>query len=279
MPALDRNVKVTCGNCGISVMKRKKSWHKKRCSGATLYCPKCPNISTKVRYDVKYHIAKKPCVPRPAKTHKCKKCHAEFPGFFALRQRKKTQHGTQIGFRASNFDVEDIVGDVGDQTLREKLESCEHFLTDTEMENGRRRVFNFAMSSFDMSLLNNKLDNVFKELKGVAKVDLAIGFALKNIEDGICRCFYAHENNTIMERAKLVCTKAGMTNLIDRMLKKDNVDFFTRERAIAKWNFYKYTTLTIFASLFKDVPMGCKDTFLPEKLLRKCNMNCFTFVR
>ena len=244
-----------------------------------MYCPKSPNFSNKVRYDVKYHIAKKPCVPRPSKTHKCKQCHAEFSGFFALRQREKTQHGTQIGFRASNCDVEDIVGDVGDRTLREKLESCEHFLTDTELENGRRRVFNFAMSSLDMSLLNNKLDNVFKELKGVAKVDLAIGFPLKNIEDGICRCFYAHQNNTIMERTKLVCTKAGMTNLIDRMRKRDNVDIFTRERANTQWKFYKLTTLTIFASLLKYVPMGCKDTFLPEKLLRKCNVNCFTFER
>ena len=69
------------------------------------------------------------------------------------------------------------------------------------MENGRHRVFYFAMSSFDMSLLNDKLDYVFKELKCAAKVNLAFGFVLKNIEDGMCRYFYAHENNTIMERA------------------------------------------------------------------------------
>ena len=54
------------------------------------------------------------------------------------------------------------MGDVDDQSLRGELESCKRFLTDTEMESGRHRVFNFAMSSFDMSLLNNKLDYVFK---------------------------------------------------------------------------------------------------------------------
>ena len=37
-----------------------------------------------------------------------------------------------MGFGASNVDVEDLVGDVDDQSLREKLESCKHFLTDTE---------------------------------------------------------------------------------------------------------------------------------------------------
>ena len=35
--------------------------------------------------------------------------------------------------------------------------------------------------------------------------------------------------------------------------------------------------LTIFASLLKDVPMGCKDRILPEPLLRNCIVNCLTF--
>ena len=147
------------------------------------------------------------------------------------------------------------------------------------MENGRHRVPNFAMSSFDMTLLNDKLDYVFKELKCAAKVNFAFGFVLKNFEDGMCRYFYAHENNTIMERAKLVCTQADMTDLKDRMQKLDIVDTCTRERANTKWNFYKLTHLTTFASLLKDVPMGCKDTVLPESLLRYCNVNCLTFER
>ena len=47
MPALDRNVKVTCENCGTSVTKKHLSRHKKRCSAATLYCTQGPNFSTK----------------------------------------------------------------------------------------------------------------------------------------------------------------------------------------------------------------------------------------
>ena len=147
------------------------------------------------------------------------------------------------------------------------------------MDNGRHRVFNFAMSSFEMYLLNDKLDYVFKELKYAAKVNLAFGFVLKNVEDGSCRYFYAHENNTVMERSKLVCTQADMTNLEDRMQKLDIFEFCTRERSITKWNFYKLTNLTIFASLLKDVPMGCKDTVLPEPILRNYNVNCLTFER
>ena len=171
------------------------------------------------------------------------------------------------------------MGDVDDQSLREELESCKHFSTDTEMENGRHRVFKFAMSSFAMSLLNDKLDYVFKELKCAAKINLAFGFFLKNIEDGMCRYFYAHENNTNMERSKLVCTQADMTNLKDRMQKMDIVHSCTRERSNTKWKFYKLTILTIFALLLKDVPMGCKDAVLPDPLLKNHNVNCFTFER
>ena len=95
----------------------------------------------------------------------------------------------------------------------------------------------------------------------------------------MCRYFYAHENNTVMERAKLVCAQTDMTNLKDRMQKMDTVDLFTRERANTKWKFYKLTNVTIFASLLKDVPMGCQYTVLPEQLLKNYNVNCLKFER
>ena len=118
MHALDRNFKVTCENCGPSVTKINLSRHKSRYSDGTLFCPKCPNFSTKLRDDLNYHIAKQHSAASPSKTYKCKLFHAEFPGFSALRQHKNTQHGKLIGFGASNILVGDIVGHVGDESLR-----------------------------------------------------------------------------------------------------------------------------------------------------------------
>ena len=162
------------------------------------------------------------------------------------------KHSTwkKMGFGASNINVEDVVGDVDDQSLIEELESCKYFLTDTDMENGRHRVFNFATSSFDIPLVNDKLAYVFKELNRVGKVNLAFRFVLNIFEDGMCSYFYAHENSTIMERSKLKCTQADLTNLKDRMQKTDIVDICTQDRAKAKWKFHKLTNLTILASLF-----------------------------
>ena len=230
MPSLNRYEKFTCESCGTQTTKLNLARHKKRYSDGTLHCSQCPNFSTKLQNDLNYHIAKKHSASKPDITFKCTLCYAEFPGFYTLRQHRNTQHVPQMGFGANNIDVEDIVGDVDDQSLREELESCKHFLTDTEMESGRHRVFNFAMSSFDMSSLNDKLDYVFKEVKCAAKVILAFGFVLKNFEDGMCRYFYAHENNSVMERSNFICTQTDMTNLKDRMQKMDIVDICTRER-------------------------------------------------
>ena len=237
MPALDRNVEVTFGDCATSVTKKHLSRDKSSCSGGTLCCPKCPNFFTKSKDDLNYHIAKKHCVPRPSITYKSNLCHTEFTGIYALRQHKNTQHGAQTGFEASKIVVEDILGDVEDQSLREEMESCKHFLMDTEMENERHRVFKFAMSSFNMSLLNDKLDYVFKELKCAAKVNLAFGFVLQNFEDGSCRCFYAHENITVMERSKLKCTQADKTNLKDRKQKMDIVGICIEKNLVQIGNF------------------------------------------
>ena len=38
-----------------------------------------------------------------------------------------------------------------------------------------------------------------------------------------------------------------------------------------------WSNLTVFASLLKDVPMGCKDTVLPEPLLKNHSVNCVPF--
>ena len=68
-----------------------------------------------------------------------------------------------------------------------------------------------------------------------------------------------------------MCTPDDITNLKENLQKLDIV-FCTRERANTKWKFYKLTNLTVFAALLNDVPMGCKDSVLPELLLKNQNI-------
>ena len=169
MPSLNRYEKVTCENCGTETTKLNLACHKKRCWVGTLYCTQCPNFSTKSQNDLNYHIAKKHSNSKPDISFKCKLCYAEFPGFYALRQHRNTQHGTQMGSGTRDVDVEHIVGDVENHSLREKLRSCRHFLVDSELESSRHKVFNYAVETLNETIVNEKLDHFFKQFEMCSK--------------------------------------------------------------------------------------------------------------
>ena len=152
--------------------------------------------------------------------------------------------------------------------LRDELNACQHILTDTEMENGRHKVFNFQILKQDHNLVKEKLDQVFEKLDCSAKINLAFGFVLRNIEMSECRYFYAHENNTLFDKSVPLCTKADMTNIQNKVNKQDIIEVCTQERHRTKWRFKLITNVTIFAALLKNVPMGCRDSVIPEPLLR-----------
>ena len=199
MPSLIRKEKVTCEICGTRTKRNTFVRHKKRCSVGALFSTQCPNFSTKSQNDLNYRIAKKHSAPKPDVTFKWKLCFQEFPGFYALRQHRNTQHGMQVGSRTRDVDVQHRVGDVEDQRLREALRSCQPFLVDSELERARHNVFSYAMETLNETIVNEKLDHFFNISKCAAKVNLAFGFILKYIEDGGFRYFYAHEDNTLLD--------------------------------------------------------------------------------
>ena len=97
------------------------------------------------------------------------------------------------------------------------------------------------------------------------------------MEDGKFRYFYAHENNTLLERSKLVSNKEDMAKLKEFLRKTDVIESRTQERINTKWRFFKLTNLTIFSALLRGIPMGCKDAVLTESLLKNHTFNCLTY--
>ena len=114
-------------------------------------------------------------------------------------------------------------------------------------------------------------------LKCASKLSLAFGFIFRKIEDGGFRYFYRHENNTPLDRSKLVCTNDDLAKLKSFLSKSDVIESCSRERMNTKWRFYKLTNLTVVATLLKGVPMGCKDAFLPKPLSENGTIHCLTF--
>ena len=76
------------------------------------------------------------------------------------------------------------MGDVEDHRLKEELPSCQHFLVDSELERARHKVFSYAIENLKAEVVDEKLDHFYNNLKRAAKVNLAFGFILGNIEDG-----------------------------------------------------------------------------------------------
>ena len=109
-----------------------------------------------------------------------------------------------MGSRTRVVDVQHIVGVVENHGFREELRSCQHFLVDSELERAGHKVFNYAIENLNANIVDEKLDHFFNNLKCAAKMNLAFSFNLKNIEDGGFRYFYANENNTLLDRSKLV---------------------------------------------------------------------------
>ena len=223
MSSLIRKEKIICEACGAQTTRNNFVRHKKRCSVGTVYCTQCPNFSTKTQNDLNYHFAKKLTAPQLDVTFKCKLFYQEFPGFYASRQHRNTQHGMQVGSRTRDVDVEHIVGDVEDHMLREDLRSCHYFFVDSEHERVRHKAFDYAVETLNETIVNEKFDNFFNNLKCAAKVNLAFGFVLKNIEDGGFRYLYAHENNTLLDRSKLVCIRDNLVKLKDILNKTDMI--------------------------------------------------------
>ena len=88
-------------------------------------------------------------------------------------------------------------------------------------------------------MVDEKLDHFFNNLNCPVKVNLAFGFILKIVEDGGFRYFYAHENNTLLDRSKLVRTVHELTKQKDFANKTDVIESCGGDRTNTKWSFFK----------------------------------------
>ena len=242
-----------------------------------MYCPNCLNFSTKSRVDLNYHIAKKHSAAGPKNNHTCKECSIEFASFLSLRHHKQRYHTAETTSSGENADMQSIAEAGDDKSLDEELQSCRHFLVHSEIQKRRNSAFNFVVKNLTARVIEEKLDRVLDKLKCAAKLNLALGFILKNTGDGKFRYFYAHEKNTLLEQSKLVSNKDEMAKMTEISKKIDVNESCTKERSNTKWRFSKLTNLTIFAALLRDIPMGCKEAVLPESLLKNHTVNCLTF--
>ena len=105
------------------------------------------------------------------------------------KSSRVTTLSSNIGERKKQRKPSDTVADLNKiveeeaedgEKLKEEFSACQYFLVDTEMENGKHKVFNFQMSKLDTKVMNEKLEEVFNKLDSAAKINIALGFVLRN---------------------------------------------------------------------------------------------------
>ena len=117
------------------------------------------------------------------------------------------------------------------------------------------------------------MENVFNKLDFAEKINIALGFVLRNVETGEYWYYYAHENDTLFEKLDFLCTKADLISIQGELEKFDILEQCTQERQNTKWRFKLITNVTIFAALLKNNPIGCPNSVLPEPLLKNHSVN------
>ena len=227
--------------------------------------------------DINYHIAKKHSAAGPKNNHTCKESSIEFPSFYSLRHHKQCYHRVETTSGGEKVEVQSLADARDDKILEEELQSCRHFLVDSEKQKGRHTVLTFVVNNLTAQVIGEKLYCVLEKVKCAVKPNLAPGFILKNIEDGKIGYFYAHENNTLLEQSKLVSNKDDMAKQKEILKKTYMIVSCTNERCNRKWRFFKLRNLTIFAALLRDLPMDCKDAVLSESLLENDTVKCVTY--
>ena len=72
--------------------------------------------------------------------------------------------------------------------------------------------------------------------------------------------------NTKFERCKFEATTQDLTEIKILVKNTDVIESCTNERTNTNWIFYKSTNVT---ALLREVPIGCKDTILPDPVMNK----------
>ena len=245
--------------------------HKKSCKKGILFCPECPKFAAETEEKLNYHKVKKHGKKPLNNFFTCSECKLNFHSFYTLRMHKESFHKIKEQTSESvpiEIDFDTIMGDHANQELRDELNSVKHFLIDSESFREKHKVFNLAIAELNPQLIVDKLRTVFSKLDNAAKMNISLGFVLRNIETGDYRYYYAHEISLVFNTARILSNGEDLNNIITELSPIDFVESATRERPNTKWKFAFATNMTVFASTLEEVPMGCCSLEIPRCIIR-----------
>ena len=154
MPSLRSYENINCEKCGTQTERNKLERHKNRCSNGKLFSPSCTKFLTNElsQCQEKFWNNCWSCLKLLTK------CDKDIHSFNILQEHTWKEQEGQRQSATQIIDGTQIMGPIDDNSLKEELETCQQFLVESDMQNGRHRVFDFAMDTLDQKILLEKLE-------------------------------------------------------------------------------------------------------------------------
>ena len=114
-----------------------------------------------------------------------------------------------------------------------------HFNTiKTRVTRGRiKTIYHFLVTNhYD---IKKYISRIKADQNGKVKLNVALGFILKNIESNELRFFHPSYNSTIFHQPQTLETEEDYKILMDDLERKDVLDFASSERPSTKWRVAK----------------------------------------
>ena len=202
---------------------------------------------TKSKQDYDYHVAFRHGPASLDNPHQCAICKEVFPGSIQLQRHRQSVHGTSARPETNVLVNLDVFAD--EPGAPEELEDNKHFLVAREINTKFQKIVNFPLFEYDTSVIGRKIDEVFASLTSAVKMNVSLGYLLKNMETGMFRYFYAENNNPLLELPITVATSDDLENLKTQIELVNFNESVTAARPDTKWKFYKLTNVSTISTL------------------------------
>ena len=127
------------------------------------------------------------------------------------------------------------------------------------------------MDFLDPKFLLGKMDHLFGRLKCADKLNVAFGFAIKNVKEGSCWYYFARKTKTLLEWIQLFAAAENLTKMNNLPCNTVVLESCTKDEKI-----YKLINVTFSAAWLKENPMGCRDVLLLDPLVKNPSVKCLT---
>lgn len=130
-------------------------------------------------------------------------------------------------------------------------------------------LYNFTVRSASATELTTFIERIFESQAHRFKINVSLGFILKNHVTGELVYYYASTNNRLLDHPVTVGSRADIPKVFRSIEQYDLLEYCIQQRPNSKYGVLMITNALFYVNKIKQFPIGCHGVHLPEYLRRK----------